>query len=104
MIPGDGEVNYALQEEDLISYLCTMLPVEFHGEAPLFLLFEDWEELGGRFMVEGFSITSYSEIKASGKVASTGAFAEHHFQRLQYNVPALSFCLILYNKKILESK
>lgn len=27
----------------LISYLCTVLPVEFHGGAPPFLLFEDWE-------------------------------------------------------------
>ena len=62
----------------LVSYLCTALPVEFSGGAPLFLLFEDWVVLGGRIVVEGFSITSYSEIKISGKVASTGAFAERH--------------------------
>ena len=31
--------------------------------APLFLLFEDWEALGSRFVVEGFAITGSSEIK-----------------------------------------
>lgn len=62
----------------LISYLCTVLPVEFHGGVPPFLLFEDWEVLGSRFVVEGFSIASCGEIKISGKVTSTGAFAERH--------------------------
>lgn len=39
-------------------------------------------------MVEEVFITSYSEIKASGKVASAGAVAEHHFHRLQHYVLA----------------
>lgn len=36
------------------------------GGTPLFLLFDDWEVLG-RFVVRGFSITSYSKIKISGE-------------------------------------
>lgn len=66
------------RKRGLISYLCTVSPVEFPGGAPLFLFFEDWEVLGSRFVVESFSITSYSEIQISGKVVSTGAFAERH--------------------------